>query len=145
LSKIELVMNAEGPMRSTVRSPGSADDDRLGEKDIMMNNKDPPEVVGEGSVPELTPQSKPQISPEELAATVKDCEDEIDRRKRQVSQQQANDDIGKETIGVYQASKINQVLEEQWREVRRDRSCIRRLRPNSCSTCGRPRAKDGTR
>lgn len=111
-AKIEQLQS--DPSGSTVRSPGSADDDRPGEMDITKNNKDPPEVVGGRVSPESSPQSKPH-------ASAYACLSEIDERIRQVKQQLANDNMGKKNIGIYKASEIDQELDSQWREVVRDR------------------------
>ena len=89
-----------GPLRSGKGLPPAAEDDRQGEQHMKKNNQDAPEL-------------KPRIV---------DCFVDIEERQRVLKSQQQQRENGKKNIGIYDANKLNQVIQEEWSEVRRDRA-----------------------
>ena len=84
--------------RSTARSPVSADEKGEGVQDEHARGQ--------------TPISKPPI-----VSWTRDLEE----RERRLHQQEVDNNAGRATIGIYNASELHKVLGEQWQEVVRDR------------------------
>ena len=95
--------------------PPAAEDVRHGERKPKNTHKDPPDT-------------KPQISPEEVAALVANCEDEIDAREKMLRRHEEIWKQGQTPIGIISAGKWVSVVHEQWVEVRDSRREARRER-----------------
>ena len=94
--------------RSGMGMPPATDEDRHGEQFKTKKPKDPPE-------------SKPQLSPEQATTAVKAYGGELEAREKVLRWQNEMVRSGRELVGVHRAKDLGKVLEESWKEVKRER------------------------
>ena len=91
-----------GLLGSSHRSPGAADE--TGGPPLQSNDQEQ-QKAGCGN-------SKPRVE---------ECREALEAREKQVHQQTKDERDGKTTIGIFPAKQLQQVLGEEWTEVKRER------------------------
>ena len=89
-------------MRNCMGLPPAADDDRHGENHKIKTNDD-------------------QSAPCDAAANMVAASDALDERERRPKWQQHEVGAGRTPVGIYAQKDLGRVVNEEWKEVRRDR------------------------